>query len=160
MDFPALSDHIRRLAPVVLEALSPLSPADWQAPYAPSAAWSRVELLGHLIDSAINNHQRFVRALIDEEMRFPAYAQNEMVRAQDYRAAEPRELLELWAALNRHIAHVLSRTPASKLATPCFVGGDAPIPLQRLTEGYVEHLEHHLRQLLPDACPLSPPAPR
>lgn len=153
MDFPALPDHLDQLVPEVLRAVAPLTPADWRAPYAATATWSRLELLGHLFDSAVNNHQRIVRALIEDEMRFPAYAQNEMVRVQSYHTAEPGALLELWAALNHHIAHVLRQTPAAKLSTPCIVGEDAPIPLERLAHSYVEHLEHHLSQLLGEAAP-------
>ena len=152
MEFPALPDHLRRLVPEVLETLRRLAPEDWRAPYAPAARWSRLELLGHLIDSAVNNHQRFVRALIADEMRFPAYAQDEMVRAQSYHTTEPGALLELWAALNRHIAHVLDQTPAEKWSTPCFVGGDPAVSLGALAVGYLEHLEHHLRQLTGEAA--------
>lgn len=156
MQFPALPGHLCRLVPAVLETLQALPAAQWAAPYEGSSAWTRTELLGHLIDSAVNNHQRFVRALIQDELAFPSYAQQEMVEAQSYRTAAPSSLLELWAALNLHIAHVLRHTPPSKLATPCRIGTNEPMPLEQLALDYVAHLEHHLRQLAgPAALPSS-----
>ncbi len=147
MEFAALPDHLCLLVPAVRDALRPLAAADWQAPYPGSSAWSRVELLGHLIDSAVNNHQRFVRALIEEELRFPGYAQEEMARVQSYRTADPAVLLELWAGMNAHIAHVLRQVPAGKLETPCWIAAYAATSLQQVALDYVAHLEHHLRQL-------------
>lgn len=152
MEFPALPDHLCLLVPAAREALLSLAPAAWGAPYPGSSAWSRKELLGHLIDSAVNNQQRFVRGLIEDELRFPSYAQEEMVRVQNYREADPRALLELWAGLNLHIAHVLRQTPPDKLTTPCWIGTNAAMPLEQLALDYAAHLEHHLRQLTDGAA--------
>lgn len=147
MEFTALPGHLTQLAASVRRALEPLTAAEWSAPYQGSSGWTRVELLGHIVDSAINNHQRFVRALIEEELSFPGYAQEEMVRVQSYRSAEPAMLVDLWAALNLHIAHVLRQVPPDKLATLCRIGADPATPLAQLALDYSAHLEHHLRQL-------------
>ena len=137
-------------------AFASLSPADWQSPYPGSSAWTRGELLGHLIDSAVNNQQRFARALIEDELRFPSYAQTEMVRVQNYRGAAVDLLTDLWANLNRHIAHLLRQVPRSKLATPCVIGTNAAMSFEQLAIDYVAHLEHHLKQLAGrDAFPYS-----
>src|SRR5947209_11752003 len=77
--------------------------------------WSRKEILGHLIDSAGNNHQRFVRAQLAPRLDFPEYDQNLWVGAQSY-ATEPwTDLVDLWAALNRHLLHMLKAMPDSAL---------------------------------------------
>src|SRR3954470_5646711 len=68
--------------------------------------WTIKEVIGHLIDSAANNHQRFVRAQFVDELVFPKYEQNEWVRCQAYNDADWQELLELWQRYNRHLAHV------------------------------------------------------
>jgi hypothetical protein len=39
--------------------------------------WSAREVIGHLIDSAANNHQRFVRAQFRDDLVFPGYEQEE-----------------------------------------------------------------------------------
>jgi hypothetical protein len=38
---------------------------------------SKKEILGHLIDSAANNHQRFVRLQKEETLVMPSYQQNQ-----------------------------------------------------------------------------------
>jgi hypothetical protein len=82
---------------------------------------------------------------------FPGYDQEGWARCQGYAAADWPLLVELWAAYNRHLAAVLARFPAEKLATPCHVGGSEPVTLAALTEDYVRHLDHHLAQLLREA---------
>lgn len=109
--------------------------------------WCPKEVLGHLVDSGGNNLQRFVRAQLADSLDFPGYEQERWVAVQDYAGADWAQLLTLWASLNAHIAHVVSRTPAAKLAVPCRIGGAEPQPLEKVVQGYVEHLEHHLRQI-------------
>jgi hypothetical protein len=109
--------------------------------------WSKKEILGHLIDSASNNHQRFVRAQLGAGLDFPGYDQEGWVSCQGYAGADWQRLVGLRSAYNQHLADVLSRLPAVRLATPCRIGGAAPITLGRLAEEYVTHLDHHLAQL-------------
>ena len=109
--------------------------------------WSRKELLGHLIDSASNNHQRFVRAALADALEFPGYDTPGSVRIQAVdRVAWPM-LVDLWASYNRYLAHVIRHLPGSKLEVACRIGSNAPVSLRCLAEGYVEHLAHHLNQI-------------
>jgi hypothetical protein len=110
--------------------------------------WTRLEVLGHLIDSAVNNHQRFVRALAQPRLDWSGYDQNAHVAVQRYADEDPALCLALWAALNRHICHVLREVTPSKAATPCSIGGAPEMTLAVLALDYVAHLEHHLRQIL------------
>ena len=111
------------------------------------AKWSKKEILGHLTDSAVNNHQRFVRAQMTEEFSFPGYEQDEWVRRQDYNAKPWTELIDLWRLNNRHVAHVMRNIPEDKLDTMCRIGGGNPVTLGFIAEDYVTHLKHHLTQL-------------
>jgi hypothetical protein len=111
--------------------------------------WSKKEILGHLIDSAANNHQRFVRAQLIESLAFPAYAQTSWVEVQGYQRALWPALIELWASFNAHLVHVLSRVPEEKWNNRCAIGDGQPVTLSFLAEDYVAHLEHHLVQLVP-----------
>jgi len=119
------------------EATTPLRPG----------AWSRKEILGHLIDSASNNHQRFVRASLQESLEFPGYDQNGCVRVQGPNDADWNVLVSLWAAYNRYLAHVIAHIPAPKLETACRIGSGNPVTLRFLAEDYVRHLVHHLEQI-------------
>ena len=109
--------------------------------------WSRKEILGHLVDSASNNHQRFVRAQLAARLDFPGYAQNEWNAAQRYQEEPWAQLVELWASYNRHIAHVLLRVPPEAAGNLCVIGGADPVTLEFLAADYVQHLEHHLEQI-------------
>jgi len=110
--------------------------------------WMKKEILGHLIDSAANNHQRFVRAPAADPFVGPGYDQNAWVAANRYRERPWSELVELWAGLNRHLAHVIAGVPPEKLQTRCLIGDNQPAPLEWWIRDYVRHLKHHLAQIL------------
>src|SRR5690349_16768969 len=84
--------------------------------------WSRKETLGHLIDSASNNHQRFVRAQLDGALNFPAYAQEGWNRTQQYQSEPWANLVRLWSSYNRHLAHVIAAIPEDAGPTKCVIG--------------------------------------
>ena len=84
--------------------------------------WSPKEVLGHLIDSAANNHQRFVRAQETDALRLPGYEQNHWVRSQGYNDAEWTHLVALWTHFNLHLADVIARIPADRYSVPCTIG--------------------------------------
>jgi hypothetical protein len=109
--------------------------------------WSVKEIVGHLIDSAANNHQRFVRARHVQHLEFPGYEQDLWVGSQDYQGYSWRELVDFWVLYNRHLAHVIRRVPAAALDVPCRIGEDETVTLRFLIEDYLRHLLHHLRQI-------------
>jgi hypothetical protein len=109
--------------------------------------WSIQEVIGHLIDSAANNHQRFVRAQLVSELVFPKYEQNEWVNCQHYNEVPWLELLELWQRYNHHLAHVIRHVPPDRLTTRCLIGPYEPVTLQFLIEDYLVHLRHHLQKI-------------
>jgi hypothetical protein len=112
-----------------------------------SGGWSRKQVIGHLIDSASNNHQRFVRAALQPALDFPGYDQDGGVRLQDPQSADWLLLVQLWAAYNRYLAHVISQVPVTKWETPCRIGSAKPVTLAFLVTDYYRHLTHHLAQI-------------
>ncbi len=116
------------------------------------------EVLGHLIDSAANNHVRFVRAAIEDDMVFPGYAQNEWVEAQRYNDRDWDDLIDLWERYNRHIANVIRSIPPAamkrertrhnldEIAWRTVPRGE-PVTLEYFVDDYIAHLEHHLTQI-------------
>ena len=109
--------------------------------------WSKKEILGHLLDSAVNNHHRFVRAQQVKELRFPAYEQEHWVNSQGYQDRSWPELVDLWRLYNRHLAHVISLIPEEKLAVICVIGTNEPVSLGYLVADYLVHMRHHLQGL-------------
>ncbi len=109
--------------------------------------WSISEVVGHLVDSACNNHQRFVRAQYCDELTFPKYEQNEWVTAGNYRECNWESLVELWYHYNRQIAVVIRNIPEAKLSTPCTISPYETCTLGFLVTDYLDHLHHHLDKL-------------
>jgi len=126
--------------------LNGISNADASVP-AIEGGWSRKQILGHLIDSASNNHQRFVRAQLENELRWPGYDQSGCVRVQRFQEAQWSDLLGLWAGYNRFLAHVLAGVPEAKRTTSCWIGNNPVMTLEELAADYIRHLEHHLDQI-------------
>jgi hypothetical protein len=116
-------------------------------PSGPSS-WSSKEELGHLIDSAANNHVRFVRASIERELRAPKYAQEDWVSIHAYQDMPWSSIVAFWIQYNTFIADLIARIPDDKLTTECFIGDGEPVTLRFLIEDYVLHAQHHLDHLL------------
>ncbi len=112
-----------------------------------SGGWSRKEVLGHLVDSASNNHQRFVRAALQTSLDFPAYDQVGNSRVQAFQEAGWSLLVSLWADYNRYLAHVIAHLPPAKIETVCRIGSASPVTLEFLAKDYLRHLVHHLIQI-------------
>jgi len=110
--------------------------------------WSRKEILGHLIDSAANNHQRFVRACYNAASNFPPYSQNDWVRIQQYNELDWETLITFWSVYNRYLANLIERIPPEALSAPCNIGKEEPVTLEFLIKDYLRHLQHHLKDLL------------
>jgi len=109
--------------------------------------WSPKQVIGHLVDSAANNHQRFVRAQQGAELVFPGYEQDHWVTCQRYNDRSWDELTTLWRTYNRHVAHVVAQIPEDRRLIQCTVGSNDPVTLGFLVHDYVVHLRHHLAQL-------------
>lgn len=110
--------------------------------------WTKKEVVGHLIDSASNNHQRFVRGQLAAGQDFPRYEQEGWIRVQGYQAARWSDLIDLWRAYNTHLLHVARGMTAEGRRATCRVGGGDEVTLEWLFVDYVDHLEHHLREML------------
>jgi hypothetical protein len=106
--------------------------------------WSRKEELGHLIDSAANNHLRIVRATLEAEFRGAPYDQRGWVRAHAYQDMPWLSLVDFWSRYNGLLAHVVERIPEERLDAPCMVEGYPPLTLGGLIEDFMVHMRHHL----------------
>ena len=111
--------------------------------------WSKAEIVGHLIDSAMNNIQRFIRAQHEAAPNI-FYAQNDWVNLNHYQTVEKEELIQLWALLNRQICRIIKHISTENLESPCHLKVDGivqTVPLRFVIEDYVAHLKYHLGQI-------------
>ena len=154
------TDYIRDLETTVDEATAwLLTLPDHVVRWRPRPdKWSAIEIIGHLVDSAANNHQRFVRARSQDDLVFPGYAQDDWVRAQEYASAPWRDVVSLWHAYNRPLVRVMTAVPDTVryrkhdrhnmeyLGWQSYAA-DQPATLDDLMHDYVLHLKHHLSQV-------------
>jgi DinB superfamily len=149
-----LVDALRRASPALL-ALDDEATQRRPAP----GKWSPREIIGHLVDSASNNHQRFVRTRERDDLVVEGYEQDGWVAAQRYQDAPWTELVMLWLTYNRHLARVMAATPTAdrertrtqhNLDQRAYrsVARDHATTLDYFMNDYVDHLEHHLAQVL------------
>lgn len=110
--------------------------------------WTRKEILGHLIDSALNNHQRFVRAALDGSYEGPSYQQEGWVKMHGYQSMEWQTLLQHWRLQNELLSAVVERIPENRFSAQCRVGGGDPVSLRFLIEDYLAHLDGHVEQIV------------
>jgi hypothetical protein len=120
--------------------------------------WSIKEIIGHLVDSAANNHRRFVVAQIRDGLTFDGYEQDDWVAVQRYQESPWPELVELWRSYNHHLMQVAAAVPGEMLDRPQrdhnfydiasrSVAKGEPTSLGYFIDDYVFHLEHHLKQI-------------
>jgi hypothetical protein len=140
----ALDDlqHLINEVPTRLEKLSPVA-AHKPAP----EKWSPKEELGHLLDSAANNHQRIVRVQFEDKLAMPGYQQERWVAVHGYQRREWSELISLWKALNLQLLAAAISVPDDAWANTCTVGGSEPMTLQFVFEDYIRHMLHHLEHI-------------
>jgi len=141
-----LSEKLLSVIEMAEPRLREVGPLESAKPVLPGG-WSRKQVIAHLIDSASNNHQRFVRAAQQTSLDFPGYDQEGNIRIQAPQEADWYLLVSLWATYNRYLAHIIVHLPASKLETPCRIGGREPVTLGFIATDYLTHLVHHLGQI-------------
>jgi hypothetical protein len=156
-----LANELQRIIESAAEPL--LAIPDAQARAAPQAdSWSPKQIIGHLIDSAANNHARFVRAQYSDDLIFAGYNQAQWVAAQRYDDEAWPALVQLWKSYNLHLAHIIAHIPDATLTQVRTrhtldaiawqpVSADEPATLEYLVNDYMGHLKDHLTPVFDQA---------
>jgi DinB superfamily len=134
-----LLEHVPERLRVLPEGRVALRPAP--------SKWSGKEELGHLLDSAANNHQRIVRAQLQDNPAMPGYEQQQWVELHKYQDREWRELVDLWQALNRQLLAAAEAVSGPAWERTCTIAGSEPLTLRFVFEDYIGHMMHHLRHI-------------
>jgi DinB superfamily len=151
-------DNFRQTIDSAVPRLQEISESESGVPRAEDH-WSSKQIIGHLIDSAANNHARFVLGQLKDDLVFPGYDQNGWVRTNHYQESPWPQLVDLWRAYNLHLHHVMAHADKERMSTPCTlhtlqeiafntVPESDPVTLEYLMKDYVDHLKHHLDQIL------------
>jgi len=120
-------------------------------PYADK--WSVKEILGHLLDSASNNHQRIIRMQELPDIGSFTYSQDHWVSSQHYQAEPWQATVEFWYLYNAHLAHIIAHVDPASLGSTCEMGYANPATLKFVIEDYVRHVRHHLNQIFSNDDP-------
>lgn len=137
---------LRQLIARLPERLNALPAHKVQYKPAPNT-WSVKEELGHLLDSAANNHQRIVRAQVEEKPAMPGYDGDAWVELHRYQRRDWNDLIGLWAALNTQLLAAAEAVPDSAWSRTLTIADSAPMTLRFVFDDYVEHMAHHLRHM-------------
>lgn len=145
--FSDVGRELQRVIDAVADDLARIT--DAQAAETPTLGkWSRKQIVGHMIDSASNNHQRFVRGVQDRGGQYPGYDQEFCVTLQRPNDVSWRALVELWSSYNRYLAHVIGALPRGAASYPMRVSTNPETTLLWIATDYVEHLKHHVNQVV------------
>jgi len=126
--------------------LEKIPPAQAELASAPSH-WSPKQELGHLLDSAANNHQRIARAQLEDKPAMPGYDGDRWVELHAYQRRDWTELLGLWKALNGQLLAAARAVPDSAWSRTCTIADSKPLTLKFVFEDYIEHMMHHLQHI-------------
>jgi len=138
--------HLRTLINEIPPRLNKLPPS--QLELKPSASnWSPKEELGHLLDSAANNHQRIVRTQLEDQPKMPGYDGDAWVELHRYQQRNWQEMIELWRALNKQLLVAAEAVPDSAWSRTCTIADSLPLTLKFVFEDYIAHMTHHLQHI-------------
>jgi hypothetical protein len=143
-----IPEELNKIVKETIVKLNKFSAEEWDSRSA-KGKWSKKEIIGHLIDSAANNHQRFVRVQY-EEMPAITYEQEFWVASQQYGSQPAENLINLWSSYNRHLAHIISVFPKDKYNRLCTVnkgGQPSTVTIEWVFSDYISHLKHHLSKI-------------
>lgn len=137
--------RLRYLCDIIPSLLSSLDEALFSARPVPGK-WSKKEIIGHLVDSAANNHQRFVRGQFEDQPAV-SYNQDKWVAYGSYQQMDGKIIINLWSAYNRMLLELIRNIPQENLQLTCMTNSESQT-LEFLVNDYVAHIEHHLHQVV------------
>lgn len=144
------ANYLRKTIHTIVLLLNQISETDTNIRPLPTK-WSKKEILGHLVDSACNNQQKFVRIMAQPHLEFVGYSQDFWVEVQSYNDYRWADLIRLWESYNLHIAHIIEHAKKDVLQNTISIEGVGPFTLEFIMKDYVEHQLHHLKAILPNA---------
>ncbi|MGB6677301.1 MAG: DinB family protein [Terriglobales bacterium] len=138
--------HLRALINEVPPKLSKLPLSQLELKPSP-VKWSPKEELGHLLDSAANNHQRIVRTQLEHEPKMPGYDGNAWVELHNYQQRNWQEMIDLWRDLNQQLLAAAEAVPDPAWSRTCTIADSLPLTLKFVFEDYIDHMVHHLKHI-------------
>lgn len=143
MSLPKQFEERLAAAGEVLKGVSEMEAGESVTP----SGWTRRHVLGHLLDSCINNHVRFVRASLNASFEGPSYDQKGWVSTHGYAQMSWQTLVDFWISHNQLLLAAVRGIQEEKYLVPCRIGDHDVVTLEFLMLDYLDHTEHHIRQI-------------
>ncbi|HLF64129.1 MAG TPA: DinB family protein [Saprospiraceae bacterium] len=143
-----LANSLESLITTTAETFNKISATEWTDKPNPRK-WSKKEILGHLIDSAMNNLKRFneVQFFTEQPYVVQKYRQEELVKSNRYQELPIEHLIALWTLVNMQLAYVLRALQNEMLEIAILIPEGEMQTVGWLADDYVVHLRHHLEQI-------------
>ena len=138
--------RLKELVNIAPKLLAEISESDFAHKPLPNK-WSKKEIIGHLIDSATNNHQRLVRAQFEDIPKIK-YDQDKWNKYSAYQNIGGQKIIDFWCAYNNQLIEIMMQIPENDLSRKVDVGAEQPVTIEFLINDYVDHQEHHLKQVI------------
>jgi hypothetical protein len=143
-----MDQNLNQIIEQALEGFKQFSSQDWEYRKSPEK-WSRKQILGHLVDSAIKNLQRFTEIEFSQTpYQLIGYPQDKLVAVNNYHREPTKIIIDMWSAINMHISYIMSQQSTESLALEVDTPDAENADLEWLMRDYIEHLNHHLDQIL------------
>lgn len=148
MDFSNVTNGILRYIDIWAQKLIDL-PVDTITNKRNKQSRAIKQIMGHLIDSAANNHQRMVRLQYNDKLDFPDYQQDNdlWIALQDYQNADWNISIQLWKYYNLHMIQVIKSVDHTKLENSWQNFEGITVTLRQMIDGYLEHIELYLNEI-------------
>lgn len=112
--------------------------------------WTLKEIIGHLVDSASNNHQRILRMKMTDHLNFPDYKNTQWLELQQHNRMKFADLLGLFYFYNKLLANIIENISEEELVHRWEVQWDPKedfIILEALVKHYVVHMRGHFTHM-------------
>lgn len=107
------------------------------------------QILGHLVDSAVNNHHRIVRLQYTSNLVFPDYRQDNdtWIKIQDYQNEDWEFLVSFWKSYNMHMIHIIKNVNSDCLKNTWKDFEGTVETLESIITGCLSHLNLHINEI-------------
>lgn len=153
----SVTPELRRIIREFSEKFNRIPDAEFSAKPLPNK-WSKKEVVGHLVDSGLNNIRRFICGQYESNPNI-VYDQDFWVKVNDYQNVPQQDVVAEWKLVNERICSVLTTMPPENYSRTCNTGKQTEQlhTLEWLAIDYVKHMKHHINQIIPKSFEVSYP---
>ena len=113
-----------------------------------SDKWTLKEIVGHLIDSASNNHQRFIRLQNNKKITLPGYDAEEWVSLSYIQNLDYRFVVGFWKMYNKYLINLMKNIEPISMKNVWKIKDGEEYTLEFLIDDYFTHMNSHFQMFI------------